>query len=301
MSQAPAYFSASQAVDRARLEAIKENIAKYETLCNDLGRDKMELAERGLVSVFGWEVDEDMNLFLASEGNRRAPVAGEASLSSSRNSQLPPPPVDEPAYAAPPIEQNNRQVAPALAPDSFLGTPERERAPSIHSQQSRTGKSGGLFSSLTKKLKPGMSRNRSSSQSNSYGNLNNPSSASPARQTAQDYRPPADDESENLDTRAMSSDSNDYPSSQSSKRSSFLPGMMRRKNSVSKNPPPRQNSTQGRVGGMLSPPTEESRMSPELETPTSTAQSTNPFDRPTSMFVNGSQADQVSGSRYDSA
>jgi hypothetical protein len=45
LSTAPNYLKAVQSADKARLEAIKENLAKYETLVSDLGREKMEAGE----------------------------------------------------------------------------------------------------------------------------------------------------------------------------------------------------------------------------------------------------------------
>ena len=323
-SSAPAYLSAHQSVERLRLEAIKENLAKYETMCNDIGREKMEMAERGLVSILSWEIDEEVNGFLAAEGNRRATGSEGASLSASttRASEMG---QVQPSYSAPPPSQQqqapisaDRQVAPAFAPSTFLGAPEREATPSIHSVQSRnshSGKSGGgLFSSFKKKVKPGLNRNRSSSHgNNTYGNLDS-SRNIPTRQMSQhpqdtsdgssSYRGPREDETEALSTRAMSTDSTDYPASttsNSNKRSSFLPGMLRRKNSVSKQSSPApirtNSSSNARVGGLLSPPTEERVSSPVIEdfTPTPTRESTNPFDRPnTSMNGNSQQVSESS-------
>jgi ABC-type transporter Mla subunit MlaD len=42
LNAAPNYLKAVQHADKARLDAIKENMAKYETLVSDLGRERME-------------------------------------------------------------------------------------------------------------------------------------------------------------------------------------------------------------------------------------------------------------------
>lgn len=216
----PAYLSAYQHVERSRLEAIKENLAKYETMCNDLGREKMEMAERGLVSILSWEIEEDVNAFLASEGNRRATGSDGAGLSNSQGRPSEMGQV-EPAYTSPPQSavSERQQIAPALAPSTFLAPAERESTPSIHSVQSRnshSGKSsGGLFSSFKSKLKPGLNRNRSSSHGNSsYGNLDSSRQTPNRPEMAENsYRPSREDDTENLSNRAMSSDSTDYPAS----------------------------------------------------------------------------------------
>lgn len=48
---APAYLNAAQKVEAGRLEEIQQNLAKYETLCSDLAREKMELSEQSLLKV----------------------------------------------------------------------------------------------------------------------------------------------------------------------------------------------------------------------------------------------------------
>jgi hypothetical protein len=37
---------------------------------NDIGRERMELAERGLVDLLSYEVDKDMRQFVESQGGR---------------------------------------------------------------------------------------------------------------------------------------------------------------------------------------------------------------------------------------
>lgn len=51
MQTAPSYLNAAQRAEVGRLEEIQQNLAKYETLCSDLAREKMELSESSLMKV----------------------------------------------------------------------------------------------------------------------------------------------------------------------------------------------------------------------------------------------------------
>jgi len=214
----------------------------------------MELAEKGLIAVLAWEVDEDMNSFIALHqtrlgGSVMSEVAQDRSASSRTNA------TPAPAVSAPVSQYPSGTLHP--------GSMEREPTPSIHSIQSRhsfsssrqhnntgggpsSSSGGGGGGGFLSKLKPKLNRARSSSQSNSYGNLDasssQPTTASRynTQQTSsdRDTLTQRDDETESLSARALSQDGSDYtPSTTSSakKRHSILPGLMRRR-SVSTKP-----------------------------------------------------------------
>jgi hypothetical protein len=86
-SAAPRIFATYQSVDRSRLELLKECLAKYETMHNDIGRERMELAEKGLVDLLSYEVDNDMRQFVGKQGGGR--VADLPAVSDERSRPTP--------------------------------------------------------------------------------------------------------------------------------------------------------------------------------------------------------------------
>ena len=161
LSSAPAYLHTVQKAERSRLEQIKENLAKYETLQSDLGRERMEMAERGLMSFIAWEFDDDIQTFLLRSGSARATTT----LSTERG---------QGTAGRTPTEDRRASVS------SY-----QRQAPSImsdHSSSQQPAQKGGFLSTLSSKIKgPGLSRTRSSSHSiPGYGNLDDSSRVHPS-------------------------------------------------------------------------------------------------------------------------
>lgn len=67
-SQLPGYLQQYQQLDYARLTSVKELLTAFETLQNDLGRERMEAAERGLEACLLWEVGQELTEFISKEG-----------------------------------------------------------------------------------------------------------------------------------------------------------------------------------------------------------------------------------------
>ena len=106
----PSLFVSHAQVDSVRLEGVKEQLAKYATMQSDIARERLEAAERALVDVIGWEVDED-----AAEWMRREGGGSEFA--------------DQPTSSRSPVETNApRQSAAAVVPpasSAFLSAAPR--------------------------------------------------------------------------------------------------------------------------------------------------------------------------------
>ena len=257
VASAPSYLKTAQQVDKARLEGIKENLAKYQTMQNDLGRERMELAERGLNAVFAWEIEEDMQAFVNVEGGRKAmQVDGmENDVSAPSRSRA-----GEFGQTSASDGRPSIQVStPAQSTEIPRQSRDVEPAPSIHSVQSSSR--GGGSSSFFSKMKPSLNRKRSSSHPNAYGNLENPPPSFQQQSNNQSLTPNArhanrnlvgsgttasddasvsdlgrEDETEALAAPPTASNGAAYSSSTptKSKRDSFIPSLMRRRSTATK-------------------------------------------------------------------
>jgi hypothetical protein len=57
---------------------IIQLLTVFETLQNDLGRERMEVAERGLAAILSWEVEQEMTEFISREGFKSSGGAEES-------------------------------------------------------------------------------------------------------------------------------------------------------------------------------------------------------------------------------
>ena len=159
----PAYLPQYQQLDHARLNTIKELLTAFETLQNDLGRERMEAAERGLEACLLWEVEQELTEFISKEGFRGSGAPSRA-----------------PAQAAMPnIAVNNDIVQTNDRPGA--GRPRAgtnaSSSQSIHSTNNTPQKSGGLLSAF-----------RSGGKLDRRKSTMVPASAPSARQQSEDGR-----------------------------------------------------------------------------------------------------------------
>ena len=166
-SHLPQYLPQYQQLDYARLTTIKELLTAFETLQNDLGRERMEAAERGLEACLLWEVEQELTDFISKEGFRGTGAPARST----------------PQVAPPNIAVNN-EFGDSAAVRPGAGRPRADTAASssqsIRSNNNTSGtpqKSGGLLSAFRSGGK--LDRRKSTAV---------PASAVPARQQRDEDR-----------------------------------------------------------------------------------------------------------------
>lgn len=253
---APQYLSTYQNVDYARLNSIKEILTIFETASNDLGRERMESAERGLEAILTqWEVEQEISEWLSREGFK-------GGRNGSRNTTSNP--VRTPNIAVESPSTNDFGMAAPRSNNIDAGglSPSRPRAETMQSSRSQTSngrpssiasssrggreqeesggrsKSGGLFSALKvgkldrrKSVAP-----RQGLQSNNNETQERLSDASLAAGRSSEgsfsARPGSNSRERQLSTRSIASSSDDGAQNQTGRRSnrdSFMPSFFGKK------------------------------------------------------------------------
>lgn len=231
----------------------------YETLQNDLGRERMETAERGLESILTWEVEQDLTEFVSREGFKggsgRAPARGPSNSNLHTNGR------QQTASPLPPIVNVDSPTGEfgqgtGGAPQAAT-TPMRQRtntdtqsirsghAASITSSRQGDGRGGGGFLSAFKSGGGGNKLDRRKStavqqqqqrQALNGGDSDDERDAFRSSGSASLGRP-SRDRQQSVRSGGLASDDEELNrggglkvNTGKSKRNSFMPGFLRRNN-----------------------------------------------------------------------